>query len=838
MWHLLDWRLLDVGRALGAATTEGRVVLDPKTSAVRGNRRAVRSGSAFQLPRATAERGPAFDSDEFHAYVPTDPSVPPVTRTRLLAIDRLRRFRLRPSKLPWRTMLGQEPGELPQQVPRVLGLSLEARVANALWTKIADLDGLDIGVGRRWVWVASLDGSLARIDSWSGTVVEVSQLPFTPKRISVSRSSPDANRPVERPWIVDSLGRVQVLNFVAKIWQQVGPPGAIDIAAGAVGFDGPPPDGSHDVYRVSTSGRVDRLVVVQGIAGWLKVGWFNPLGGSWPAAMTLAVERLPRVADGAGAADLWLVREDDQIGWSQQPHDPFATLPGGAWDVGAADDVVWAIGTTELPELDPKGTTLWRLDFDAQRWDRISPGWGVALDVDSDGNPWVLDSEGTLHVRGARMPAVFGNVRDKAKPGESWDAFLELYAQTQLLAGPGLGPEAALAARTLGAGGRVTLSAWDDYETLAAAGLGQNVLNALKEALSKARGFDQLFCVAPIFTSRPRVPGSLLPAALKLDAQNKQYFDLYAVRDAYVALIETLAAVPGFVERVRYLSLGNEVDVYLKGFPKTHPQWSTYFAFCKHVIEALRPTLPNTKFGVNWTFEGVQNFHFDQWREFATISDALFVNYYAVQPAPSYAVKSHQDYSVDIDTLLSIADAFGGGKPLVLQEVGMPTDPLLGGSNEKQTAFVQFLLNKWDDAGIRIRFLSWFALYDYLYDPTLKVMLDPNGAIAVTSTQYPYKLPNGAPFWGTAHNLPGLFLGPHAPGSDTSKPPTNADTVYWINQSTTAGTHAQRIARFLGTCGLLTADGQPKSVAKLQPGSPISAWHALRAGLEKRRRQT
>jgi hypothetical protein len=218
-----------------------------------------------------------------------------------------------------------------------------------------------------------------------------------------------------------------------------------------------------------------------------------------------------------------------------------------------------------------------------------------------------------------------------------------------------------------------------------------------------------------------------------------------------------------------------------------------------------------------------------------TVCDALFVNYYAVHAADEskptatwYQVKTPAEYAADFDALIGIADAFGGGKPIVLQEVGMPTDPTLGGSNQKQTKFVQFLLNKWDELGIRIRFLSWFALYEYLYDPTLKVKLSDealeNSPIEFVSTQYPYNLPSGPPFygtvfWGTAHELAGLFLGPWEPPKGSGLI-SNKDRVYWV------------------TCGLLRADGQPKSIGGLQlPGSPTSAWDALQKGLEKRRRQ-
>jgi hypothetical protein len=163
----------------------------------------------------------------------------------------------------------------------------------------------------------------------------------------------------------------------------------------------------------------------------------------------------------------------------------------------------------------------------------------------------------------------------------------------------------------------------------------------------------------------------------------------------------------------------------------------------------------------------------------------------------------------------------------------MPSDPVVGGSEASQAKFVEFVLKHWDDVGIRLRFLSWFSLYDWFYGETLKVALtdptSPTSQIYVSTSQYDNKTYTDAggqvqPYWGAAHNIPQGFLGPFAPGNAGT--PTNADAVYWINQSTTPGTPAESTARFFGSCGLLRADGTKKL-----------AWDVLWNGLTARRKQ-
>jgi hypothetical protein len=230
--------------------------------------------------------------------------------------------------------------------------------------------------------------------------------------------------------------------------------------------------------------------LTQAGSGWSLAPWYS--SGPPPVA-TVAVERL-RAAPTHEA--VWFVRADEHVGKLSSPLTDFGSLPYGIWDIGAGAGVVWVVSATQSSDPGARGNSLWRLDPSAKRWNRLSPGWAVAVDADEDGNAWVLDSEGKLHVRGARMPAVFDNFRGMPKPGESWDEYFAL-----LTSGPGLYPELAVQSRLSGAGGTVYLAAWDDYAAFSDE-LKSLYKQALAKLLEKERGIELLYCIAPIFTGQ------------------------------------------------------------------------------------------------------------------------------------------------------------------------------------------------------------------------------------------------------------------------------------------------------------------------------------------------
>jgi hypothetical protein len=302
----------------------------------------------------------------------------------------------------------------------------------------------------------------------------------------------------------------------------------------------------------------------------------------------------------------------------------------------------------------------------------------------------------------------------------------------------------------------------------------------------------------------------------KTDFAGQIYIDFgdAALISAYVAALTDLASVPGFRDRVRYLSLGNEVGTYLVN-QSIAPLWAAYTKFCQDVSAELRSKklLPRTLIGINWQIQhilgtGGQPSYLAAWKLMSEVSDALFINFYPAAGSTEYEVHFQQ--------MLDLSSAHGAGKQIVLQEIGMPSSEFVGSSEGAQDVFLGFVLDQWEKAGLLIPFLSWFQLYDLLYDETLLVAVNPaTHQIEVLTSKYPKTLTyygkDAGPFWGAGHNLAQFFFGPLIPG----KPPgpiTSDDTAFWLNESTKPGYRA--FCEYFATCGLICANGRVKPAGK------------------------
>jgi hypothetical protein len=143
--------------------------------------RALRDGGRLESRlRAGAQRSIVGD---VRTTPTTTTKLDPRTRTVLLTVAERRKHRPLPSRQPPLVLLsdsqppetggGVGPGS-GQGFKPALGslpsIGPEVRIANGLWTSFPyDLDGLDLGVGRRWVWIAPQHlAEVARVDALSG----------------------------------------------------------------------------------------------------------------------------------------------------------------------------------------------------------------------------------------------------------------------------------------------------------------------------------------------------------------------------------------------------------------------------------------------------------------------------------------------------------------------------------------------------------------------------------------------------------------------------------------------------------------------------------------------
>jgi hypothetical protein len=263
--------------------------------------------------------------------------------------------------------------------------------------------------------------------------------------------------------------------------------------------------------------------------------------------------------------------------------------------------------------------------------------------------------------------------------------------------------------RSAGAHASFESASWSDLATPAG-------LNKLVNALGSAQQhFDVvLLTLKVIDTTNRTTPADLAGLA----------FDAPEVQRRFHALVDTLK--PSLGAGLRYLSIGNEVDVYLAAHPATFDAYARFYA---DAVAYVHATLPGVRVGVTGTFEGARGGFAAKLAQLNQSSDVEVLTYYPL--GARFVPRSPSTAKPDIAQMLQIA----AGRPLVLQEVGYPSAARLSSSEGAQAEFATQVMAAWHAAGDRIPLLNWFALGDLTTD------------VCDTFTSY-YQLPGDPNFSG------------------------------------------------------------------------------------------
>jgi hypothetical protein len=155
---------------------------------------------------------------------------------------------------------------------------------------------------------------------------------------------------------------------------------------------------------------------------------------------------------------------------------------------------------------------------------------------------------------------------------------------------------------------------------------------------------------------------------------------------------------------VRYLAIGNEVDIYLE----THPeQWEPYQSFYREAAAYVRQQAPWLQIGVAATFAGASGPAANHVAELNSVSDVWILTYYPLEG--KFQAENPNAPEADFPAMVDRA----GGKPVVLQEVGYPSAERLGSSEAEQAEFVASVFRAWQATGEAIPFLNYFLLHDF-----------------------------------------------------------------------------------------------------------------------------
>lgn len=240
-----------------------------------------------------------------------------------------------------------------------------------------------------------------------------------------------------------------------------------------------------------------------------------------------------------------------------------------------------------------------------------------------------------------------------------------------------------------GARGIVESYMWSSLEPSA----GQYSLQKLQNDLNfgATQGLQTYLEIQVINTTPREVPPDLINVSWN-DPQMKSRF--HALLDAIKPLLTS---------QVAYISVGNEVDVYLRAHPT---EWAAYQSFYEDALAYIHQTVPGIHVGVTTTFGGASGAAQANVTALNRMSDIWIFTYYPL--GPGFVPNSPQSPLTDFPTMLSLA----GTKQVVLQEVGYPSSTVLSSSEGNQAEFVTQFFQAWQNSGQRIPLLSFSLLHD------------------------------------------------------------------------------------------------------------------------------
>lgn len=240
-----------------------------------------------------------------------------------------------------------------------------------------------------------------------------------------------------------------------------------------------------------------------------------------------------------------------------------------------------------------------------------------------------------------------------------------------------------------GARGIIETQTWSSMEPSAGQYALQNLQNDLNFEASK--GLQTYLGIQVINTVPKAVPPDLVGVS----------WDDPLMKSRFHALLDAIK--PLLTSHVAYISIGNEVDVYLSAHPT---EWTAYQSFYEDALVYIHQTMPGVRVGVTATYGGASGPAQANMTALNSTSDIWIFTYYPL--GPGFVPNSPQSPLTDFPTMLTLA----GTKQVVLQEVGYPSSSVISSSEANQAAFVTQSFQAWQDSGQRIAFLSFFTLHD------------------------------------------------------------------------------------------------------------------------------
>ena len=153
---------------------------------------------------------------------------------------------------------------------------------------------------------------------------------------------------------------------------------------------------------------------------------------------------------------------------------------------------------------------------------------------------------------------------------------------------------------------------------------------------------------------------------------------------------------------VAYLSLGNEVDVYLNG-----DDWAAYRTFVEQSIAHVHQRYPDIPVGTKVTvMDGLLGAQQDEVLKLIALTDVAMLNYYPQNT--SFEVMSPSILDTHLAQITQLVQ-----KPIYFTELGYQSGSEYAGSSEaQQAAFYRAWFQKWDEYQDQIKLTNIVWLHD------------------------------------------------------------------------------------------------------------------------------
>jgi len=209
--------------------------------------------------------------------------------------------------------------------------------------------------------------------------------------------------------------------------------------------------------------------------------------------------------------------------------------------------------------------------------------------------------------------------------------------------------------------------------------------------MAKLIGADASLTIQTIDTNNRALPEDLAA----------QPFASADMTSRWQAFLTNLA--PRLGKRVRWISLGNEVDVYLG---EHSDEVADYLSFLQSGRSVLKRLAPQAAIGVTSTYDGSVK-RADLVEKLEAWTDVVYLTYYPL--TDSFGARPVSEVPSDFARMVRLA----AGRKLVLQEIGLPASETVGSSEQTQADFIHAVFQQLGEKSANIAFASYFLQYDF-----------------------------------------------------------------------------------------------------------------------------